>query len=80
MTDVFKAIDVEELEKASHIDIQTESRNLMAQLEKASGDAAKIRQEAKLEAEKIKSQAYEDARKEGYEKGKKKALPRGWNK
>ena len=40
MTDVFKAIDVEELEKASRIDIQAESRNLMAQLEKASADAA----------------------------------------
>ena len=77
MTDVFKAIDVEELEKASHIDIQTESRNLMAQLEKASGDAAKIRQEAKLEAEKIKSQAYEDARKEGYEKGEKEGFAKG---
>ena len=59
MTDVFKAIDVEELEKASRIDIQAESRNLMAQLEKASTDAAKIRQEAKSEAEKIRAQAYE---------------------
>ena len=57
MTDVFKAIDVEELERASRIDVQAESRNLMAQLEKASGDAARIRQDAAAEAEKIKAQA-----------------------
>ena len=69
MTDVFKAIDVEELERASRIDIQAESRNLMAQLEKASADAARIRQEAKAEADKIRAQAYEEARQEGFEKG-----------
>ena len=77
MTDVFKAIDVEELEKASRIDIQAESRNLMAQLEKASGDAARIRQEAKTEADRIKAQAYEEARKEGYAKGEKEGFEKG---
>ena len=77
MTDVFKAIDVEELEKASRIDIQAESRNLMAQLEKASGDAARIRQEAKSEADRIRTQAYEEARKEGYAKGEKEGFEKG---
>ena len=77
MTDVFKAIDVEELERASRIDVQKESRNLMAQLEKASGDAAKIRQEAKSEADRIKAQAYEEARKEGFAKGEKEGFEKG---
>ena len=77
MTDVFKAIDVEELERASRIDVQAESRNLMAQLEKASTDAARIRQEAASEAEKIKAQAYEIARKEGFEKGQKEGFEKG---
>ncbi|MBQ3319625.1 MAG: hypothetical protein II890_03565 [Spirochaetia bacterium] len=77
MTDVFKAIDVEELERASRIDVQAESRNLMAQLEKASTDAARIRQEAASEAEKIKAQAYENARKEGFEKGQKEGFEKG---
>ena len=77
MTDVFKAIDVEELEGASRIDVQAESRNLMAQLEKASTDAARIRQEAASEAEKIKAQAYENARKEGFEKGQKEGFEKG---
>ena len=77
MTDVFKAIDVEELERASRIDVQAESRNLMAQLEKASTDAARIRQEATSEAEKIKAQAYEIARKEGFEKGQKEGFEKG---
>ena len=77
MTDVFKAIDVEELERASRIDVQAESRNLMAQLEKASTDAARIRQEATSEAEKIKAQAYENARKEGFEKGQKEGFEKG---
>ena len=77
MTDVFKAIDVEELERASHIDVQAESRNLMAQLEKASGDAARIRQEAKSEAERIRTQAYEEAKKEGFAKGEKEGFEKG---
>lgn len=77
MTDVFKAIDVEELERASRIDVQAESRNLMAQLEKASTDAARIRQEAASEAERIKAQAYENARKEGFEKGQKEGFEKG---
>ncbi|MBR0319064.1 MAG: hypothetical protein IJQ86_07225 [Spirochaetia bacterium] len=77
MTDVFKAIDVEELERASRIDVQAESRNLMAQLEKASTDAARIRQEAASEAEKIKAQAYEIAHKEGFEKGQKEGFEKG---
>lgn len=77
MTDVFKAIDVEELEKASHINVQAESRNLMAQLEKASSDAARIRQEANAEAERIKAQAYDDARKEGFAKGEKEGFEKG---
>ena len=77
MTDVFKAIDVEELEKASHINVQAESRNLMAQLEKASSDAARIRQEATAEAERIKAQAYDDARKEGFAKGEKEGFEKG---
>ena len=77
MTDVFKAIDVEELERASRIDVQAESRNLMAQLEKASTDAARIRQEATSEAEKIKAQAYEIAHKEGFEKGQKEGFEKG---
>ena len=77
MTDVFKAIDVEELEKASRIDIQAESRNLMAQLEKASTDATRIRQEAKSEADRIKTQAYEEARKEGFAKGEKEGFEKG---
>ena len=77
MTDVFKAIDVEELERASRIDVQAESRNLMAQLEKASGDAARIRQDAAAEAEKIKAQAYEEARKEGFEKGQREGFEKG---
>ncbi len=77
MTDVFKAIDVEELERASRIDVQAESRNLMVQLEKASTDAARIRQEAKAEADKIKGQAYEDAHREGFEKGEKEGFAKG---
>jgi len=77
MTDVFKAIDVEELERASRIDVQAESRNLMAQLEKASGDAARIRQDAAAEAEKIKAQAYEEARKEGFDKGQREGFEKG---
>ena len=77
MTDVFKAIDVEELERASRIDVQAESRNLMAQLEKASTDAARIRQEAKTEAERIKAQAYDDAHREGFEKGEKEGFAKG---
>lgn len=77
MTDVFKAIDVEELERASRIDVQAESRNLMAQLEKASSDAARIRQEAKDEADKIRTQAYDDARKEGFTKGEKEGFEKG---
>ena len=77
MTDVFRAIDVEELERASRIDVQAESRNLMAQLEKASSDAARIRQDAAAEAEKIKAQAYEEARKEGFEKGQREGFEKG---
>ena len=77
MTDVFKAIDVEELERASRIDVQAESRNLMAQLEKASSDAARIRQEAKADADKIRAQAYEEARQEGFAKGEKKGFEKG---
>ena len=77
MTDVFKAIDVEELERASRIDVQAESRNLMAQLEKASSDAARIRQEAKADADKIRAQAYEEARQEGFAKGEKEGFEKG---
>lgn len=77
MTDVFKAIDVEELERASRIDVQAESRNLMAQLEKASTDATRIRQEANEAAERIKTQAYEEARKEGFAKGEKEGFEKG---
>ena len=77
MTDVFKAIDVEELEKASRIDVQAESRNLMAQLEKASAEAARIRQDAKSEADRIRTQAYDEARKEGFEKGEKEGFEKG---
>lgn len=77
MTDVFKAIDVEELERASRIDVQAESRNLMAQLEKASTDATRIRQEANEAAERIKAQAYEEARKEGFAKGEKEGFEKG---
>jgi len=77
MKDVFKAIDVEELEKASHIDVQAERRNIMLQLEKASTEAAQIRQEAKADAEKIRSQAYDDARKEGFEKGEREGFEKG---
>ncbi len=77
MTDVFKAIDVEELERASRIDVQAERKNLMAQLEKASTEASRIRQEAKAEADKIRAQAYDDARKEGFEKGEKEGFEKG---
>ena len=77
MTDVFKAIDIEELEKASRIDIQKESRNIMAQLEKASADAVRIRQEAQSDAEKIRKEAFADARKEGLEKGEKEGFAKG---
>ena len=71
MTDtIFKAMDLVELENAKRIDIQTESKSLMEQIEKATIDAERIKAEAVKEADRIKIQARSEAEMKGFEHGR----------
>jgi len=67
---IFKAVDLVELESAERIDIQSESKSIMEQIEKATLDAQRIKADALRDAEKIKVQARSEAELKGFEHGR----------